>query len=66
MRGTRATTEWDLLATLAGWEGFDVWVSGTTLHFRPPDTLTPPPVLSAAATADGAGGFRARCGWIGR
>lgn len=34
----RATTEWDLLVTLAEHEGFDVWVSGTTLHFRaPPD-----------------------------
>lgn len=33
----RATTEWDLLVTLAQHEGFDVWVSGTTLHFRAPD-----------------------------
>lgn len=33
---SRATTEWDLLVTLAQHEGFDVWVSGTTLHFRPP------------------------------
>ena len=32
---SRATTEWDLLVTLAGLEGFDVWVTGTTLHFRP-------------------------------
>ena len=31
---SRATTEWDLLVTLAGLEGFDVWVSGQTLHFR--------------------------------
>jgi hypothetical protein len=51
--GTRATTEWDLLAMLAGWEGFDLWVSGTTLHFRPPDTTTPPALLSAVATAAG-------------
>ena len=29
------TTEWDLLVTLAQHEGYDVWVSGTTLHFRP-------------------------------
>jgi phage protein D len=34
---SRATTEWDLLVTLAGLEGFDVWVAGTTLHFRPRD-----------------------------
>lgn len=30
----RATTEWDLLVTLAQFEGFDVWMTGTTLHFR--------------------------------
>jgi phage protein D len=30
----RAVTEWDLLVLLAGHEGFDVWVSGRTLHFR--------------------------------
>ena len=35
---SRATTEWDLLVTLAGHEGFDVWVTGQTLHFRPPST----------------------------
>ena len=34
-RHGRATTEWDLLATLAGFEGFDLWVDGATLHFRP-------------------------------
>ena len=33
----RATTEWDLLVGLAGREGFDVWVTGSTLHFRSPD-----------------------------
>jgi phage protein D len=33
-----AITEWDLLVTLARREGFDVWVSGRTLHFRPPQT----------------------------
>ncbi len=32
----RATTEWDLLVTLAQFEGFDLWVSGTVLHFRRP------------------------------
>ena len=32
---TRTTTEWDLLTYLAGLEGYDVWVSGTTLHFKP-------------------------------
>lgn len=32
---SRAVTEWDLLIGLAGREGFDVWVTGSTLHFRP-------------------------------
>jgi hypothetical protein len=56
---TRATTEWDLLATLAGWEGFDLWVTGGTLHFRPPDTLAPPTLLSAAPTLAGPPDFTA-------
>ena len=34
---SRTTTEWDLLATLAHFEGFGVWVRGATLHFRPWD-----------------------------
>lgn len=38
----RATTEWDLLVTLAAFEGFDVWVSGRTLHFRAADSTAPP------------------------
>ncbi len=38
----RATTEWDLLVTLAQHEGFDVWVSGTTLHFRPMQAAAAP------------------------
>jgi phage protein D len=42
----RHTSEWDLLARLAAAEGFDVWVSGTTLNFRPtpdpqPQSVTP-------------------------
>lgn len=50
----RATTEWDLLATLAQHEGFDVWVTGTTLHFRPADTASIlPATLRPAATIDG-------------
>ncbi len=57
--GARATTEWDLLATLAGWEGFDLWVSGSTLHFRPPDATLPPPLLSVTPTAGRLPDFRA-------
>ena len=57
--GARATTEWDLLAMLAGWEGFDLWVSGATLHFRPPDMLAVPPVLSAVPTLAGPPDFSA-------
>ena len=32
---TRTTTEWDLLTYLAGLEGYDVWVEGTVLKFKP-------------------------------
>jgi len=42
---SRATTEWDLLVFLAQQEGFDVFVSGTDLHFQPassaPDLIQP-------------------------
>ena len=41
----RATTEWDLLVTLAQYEGFDLWVQGSTLYFQPPDTTAAPAVL---------------------
>ncbi len=54
---SRATTEWDLLTNLAAHEGFDVWVSGTTLHFRPAASAavspTPSVTLAAVATASG-------------
>ncbi len=33
----RAVTEWDLLAFLAGQEGFDLFMQGATLRFGPPD-----------------------------
>ncbi len=46
----RATTEWDLLTTLALREGFDLWVAGGTLHFRAPATM-PPVVLPVAGMA---------------
>lgn len=35
----RTTTEWNLLCSLAQHEQFDIWVTGTTLHFHP---STPP------------------------
>jgi hypothetical protein len=38
----RAMSEWDLLAMLAAFEGFDLWVRGRTLHFRAPDAAPPP------------------------
>ena len=44
----RATTEWDLLVTLAQYEGFGVWVQGTTLHFRAADMSVAPVVLQMA------------------
>jgi phage protein D len=50
----RATTEWDLLVTLAQHEGFDVWVTGGTLHFRPPVSgVGPSAILRPTATASG-------------
>jgi hypothetical protein len=55
--GARATTEWDLLVTLAGWEGFDLWVSGTILHFRPADPAPLPQVLSVTPSLIGAPDF---------
>ncbi len=45
----RATTEWDLLVALAQLEGFNVWVQGTTLHFRAADTQALPTVLQVTA-----------------
>ena len=33
------TTQWDLITTLARFEGFDAYVQGTTLYFNP---ITPP------------------------
>ncbi len=44
---SRATTEWDLLTSLAAHEGFDVWVDGTTLHFHPAAALAANAVPSA-------------------
>lgn len=40
---TQEQTEWDLLIYLAGREGFDCWVSGTTLHFQPSPVETSVP-----------------------
>jgi len=49
----RATTEWDLLVTLAQREAFELWVSGNVLHFRPApvsagQAVILRPVMSAA------------------
>jgi phage protein D len=53
-RHSHARTEWDLLVALAGLEGFDVWVSGSTLHFRPsPQPAAPSATLRAVATLAG-------------
>jgi phage protein D len=40
-----ATGEWDLLVDLAQHEGFDVWVSGSTLYFQPPQSAGAPAVV---------------------
>lgn len=42
---TQEQTEWDLLAYLAQREGFDLWVSGTTLYFKPSPTATAAPYV---------------------
>jgi phage protein D len=47
-RFSRASTEWDLLTSLAALEGFDTWISGTTLHFRPRTDDAPGFVLRAS------------------
>lgn len=48
------TTEWDLLVTLAQHEGYDVWITGKTLHFRPSQEGDgAPAVLRTTATASG-------------
>lgn len=44
----KSTTEWDLLVTLAQHEGFQLWVDGGTLHFRPPAPV--PPLLLPVAS----------------
>ncbi|QEL14793.1 phage late control D family protein [Limnoglobus roseus] len=51
---THEETEWDLLVYLAEREGFDVWVSGTTLYFQPsPATSNPPYVMLWSEPGDG-------------
>ena len=40
-----AVNEWDLLTFLAQQEGFDVWVSDTTLNFQPPPPITQNPLV---------------------
>lgn len=52
---SRATNQWNLLVWLAEREGFDVFVSGTTLHFQPP-TSNPAPALSVSANPGQGGG----------
>ena len=41
----RAATEWDLLAALAQQEGFDLFMDGPRLHFGPPSSDAPVPLL---------------------
>jgi phage protein D len=41
-----ATTEWDLLIFLARQEQFDLYVSGTTLHFEQPSAAAPIMMIS--------------------
>lgn len=41
----RTTTEWNLLCNAAQFEDFDVWVTGTTLHFHPRSSLNTDPYV---------------------
>jgi phage protein D len=41
----RARSQWDLLLQLAAREGFDLWVSGVTLHFQPSNLSATKPVI---------------------
>lgn len=53
---SEASTQWDLLTYLADQEGFDVWVDGTTLNFKPPaasSTIVNFPYLQGAMPAFG-------------
>lgn len=47
----RCTTEWDLLATLARAEGYDLFVAGDALHFEPPSTTSPIPLAVVDCTS---------------
>ena len=46
----RARSLWDLLLQLAAREGFDLWVSGTTLNFQP--SAQEAPILAAFQPSD--------------
>jgi phage protein D len=51
---SRSRSEWDLLVVLAGHEGFDVWVAGTTLYFqRVAQSTTPATTLRSITTLNG-------------
>ena len=52
-RFSRASTEWDLLVSLAAHEGFDVWVRGASLFFQPHATDVAKVGLRAVASAEG-------------
>jgi phage protein D len=50
---SRSMTQWDLLIFLAGQEGFDVFISGTTLYFQPSAaTLVPAYIVTPANVQD--------------
>jgi len=42
---TRTTTEWNLMCSFAQKEGFDIWVTGTTVHFHPTVPEDPNPFV---------------------
>lgn len=53
-RFSRASTEWDLLVSLAAHEGFDVWVRGGSLFFQPVASGVTSVAMRLVADATGA------------
>lgn len=55
---SKATTEWDLLTELAEFEGFDVFVQGTELHFQPATNPNATPWLIQVGQPTATRGYR--------
>jgi phage protein D len=56
---TDQSTEWDLLTYLAQKEGFNVWVTGTTVQFHPDSQSTSSPIPIVYSPPNGSQGAQA-------